>query len=558
MRSIRALLSAAIVLSLFSLTGLIAHAQPAPSETPTIRVTSRLVFLDVTVLDKNGNPVVTGLTKDDFTITEDKKPQRIFSFEAPETHVVDANSTDDNPAGKAPVTIFVLDLLNSNFDDFAYIRSMVRKYLLPQPEQLNSPAELMVLGNESLEMVQGYTRSKADLLYALDHVPPALPYKKMNKGNANGFVYERFLQSIDTLQQIALQNKGVPGRKNVIWIGHGGPNISTTNVTSSIEDLNRYLHNTTNQLVDSRISLFVIYPGLNANAPAVNISQVKADADFGNEDPFSGDINFGVFVNETGGSLFYNRNDVNNEIRQSMALGSEYYTLTYQPPQGEADGRLRRIRVSLRNPDLRVVTKAGYFAPEKNDNVGPRQQIMVNMTEAARSTLPFKSLEVTIEDLVRHPDTGTAEFTVRLAAQKLDWQSTEDGKSRVQLSLAAASLGGRRELLASKLEGVTATASNQDSTRLAKTVTRVPMTIRIPRKTKSLRVVLQTAANGRIGTAELDRKTIDNAPEEPTPEPKLLSRAPAPELKLLPRPQTQPHTQPQTQPEPAPIDPPRP
>ena len=241
-----------------------------------------------------------------------------------------------------------------------------------------------------------------------------------------------------------------------------------------------------------------------------------------------------------------------------MALGSEYYTLTYQPPQGEADGRLRRIRVSLRNPDLRVVTKAGYFAPEKNDNVGPRQQIMVNMTEAARSTLPFKSLEVTIEDLVRHPDTGTAEFTVRLAAQKLDWQSTEDGKSRVQLSLAAASLGGRRELLASKLEGVTATASNQDSTRLAKTVTRVPMTIRIPRKTKSLRVVLQTAANGRIGTAELDRKTIDNAPEEPTPEPKLLSRAPAPELKLLPRPQTQPHTQPQTQPEPAPIDPPRP
>ena len=142
----------------------------------------------------------------------------------------------------------------------------------------------------------------------------------MNDGNANGFLYERFLQSIDALQQIALQNKGAPGRKNIVWVGHGGPNISTTVVTSSIEDLNRYLHNTTNMLVDSRISLFVIYPGLNPNASGFTISQIKAGADFGDEDPFSGDINFGVFVNETGGSLFYNRNDVNNEIRQSMCL----------------------------------------------------------------------------------------------------------------------------------------------------------------------------------------------------------------------------------------------
>jgi hypothetical protein len=52
--------------------------QVSQSSTPTFQVTSRLVFLDVTVLDKKGQPVVTGLTKDDFKITEDKKPQRIF------------------------------------------------------------------------------------------------------------------------------------------------------------------------------------------------------------------------------------------------------------------------------------------------------------------------------------------------------------------------------------------------------------------------------------------------------------------------------------------------
>jgi hypothetical protein len=49
---------------------------------------------------------------------------------------------------------------------------------------------------------------------------------------------------------------------------------------------------------------------------------------FGDDEPFSGDINFGLFVNETGGKLFYNRNDIGNEIRRSEQLGSEYYTLT--------------------------------------------------------------------------------------------------------------------------------------------------------------------------------------------------------------------------------------
>ena len=124
--------------------------------------------------------MVNGLTKDDFTITEERKPQKIFSFEAPDAHVADFNAADDNPAGKAPLTILVLDLLNSRFEDFAYIRYSMRKYLTAQPSRLSSPAELMVLGNESLEMVQGYTRNKEDLLYALDHVPAALPYKMMN------------------------------------------------------------------------------------------------------------------------------------------------------------------------------------------------------------------------------------------------------------------------------------------------------------------------------------------------------------------------------------------
>jgi VWFA-related protein len=509
-----------------------------PSNVPTIQVTSRLVFLDVTVLDKEGNPVVKGLSKDDFTITENKKPQRIFSFEAPQVHTMGAAAEDDNPDGEAPVTIFVLDLLNSQFVDFAFIRYSVRKYLDAQPPQLSSPAEMMVIGNNSLEVVQGYTRSKEDLLFALDHIPATLPYKMMNGAFLNSyFVLERFAQSIDALQQIALQSQGVPGRKNVLWVGQGGPNLPRLSLTrESVERVRPYLHQTANMLVDARISLFVLYPGkkvFGMGDPAagarsdelggITSSQRYANLDFGNSDPFAGDVNFGVFVNETGGKLFFN-NDVDAEIRRSQLLGSEYYTLTYQPHDGDADGKFRRVRVILRDRNLKVITKTGYFASAKGAQVDPRHQMMVNLSHAARSDVPFTALDVKIAAVVRHPDSRTAELTVVLNGRNLDWQASVDGKSTAQLTLAAASLTEFKNILSSRVENLTLSRPTEDRTPPGQQISRLTLTIPIPRKTRSIRVVVGTEKGGRIGGADLDRKAIDAAPETPTPNAQLLHR----------------------------------
>ena len=495
--------------------------QPGPPSVPTIQVTSRLVFLDVTVLDKEGNPVVSGLSKDDFTITENKKPQRIFSFEAPQRHTMRPAAGDDNPDGEAPVTIFVLDLLNSQFEDFAFIRYSVRKYLAALPPQLSSPAEMMVIGNDSLELVQGYTRNKEDLLFALDHIPATLPYKIMN----GSFFWERLGQSIDALQQIALQNQGVPGRKNVVWVGHGGPSVNTIGLPGRwVERIRRYVHETTNMLVDARVSLFVIYPGLKVQDREISISAMDADADIGNSDPFAGDVNFGVFVNETGGKLFFNRNDVDAEIRRSQLLGSEYYTLTYQPHDGNEDGKFRRIRVTLRDRNLQVITKAGYFAPAKGAQVDPRQQMMIDISQAARSTVPFAALDVKVAGVVRHPDTRTAEITVVIRGKNLNWQGNDDGRSTAKLTLAAVSLTERKDMLASRTENVTLSRATEDRTPPGQEFARLRLTIPVPRKTRSVRVVVETEGGGRIGGADLDRKTIDAAPEAPTPNAQLLHR----------------------------------
>lgn len=522
MRLPRPLLFAVILLMANSGQDLIAQDQQPPSGTPTFRLNSSLVFLDVTVLDKQGRPVVTGLTEDDFTITEDSKPQRIFSFEAPAVHVLSASAADNNPGGKAPVNIIVLDLLNSDFQDFSYIRYEVQHFLMGQPARLASPAELMVISNQSLEMLQGYTRSRADLLNAVDQLPAIIPYKKM----APSFYWERFGQSVDALQQIALQNKGVPGRKNIIWVGHGGPNIilETPDLTGPVvEELKQYVHDTTNMLVNARISLFVIYPGLKVNRGGFSLSEGDSDVDLGDNDPFSGDINFGVFVNETGGRLFFNRNDVDMEIKHSEEIGANYYTLTYQPHDENAapDGKFRRIRVTLRNPSLRAVTKAGYFAPDKNHPLDPRQKTLVNLDEAAGSTIPFTALGVNVSGIVRHPDTRTASLTVQLRSKNLSWLPADNGRNIADLAVAAVSLNGDDNILASRIQNLTLSADTQHAATLPEIASHFTINIPIPNKTRTVRVVIDNVDGGRMGSVDLPRKEIDAAPAAPTPEPQL-------------------------------------
>jgi hypothetical protein len=45
-----------------------------------------------------------------------------------------------------------------------------------------------------------------------------------------------------------------------------------------------------------------------------------------------------------------------------------------------------------------------------------------------------------------------------------------------------------------------------------------------PRSTKDVRIVMQTVKGGRLGSVDVDRKTIDASPESPTPEPTLIVR----------------------------------
>jgi VWFA-related protein len=515
----------AMIMSVIVCAWSAAQGQQASSSAPSFQVTSNLVYLDVTVLDKKGNPVVTGLTKDDFIITEDKQPRPIFSFEPPAPLVLRADepgqNADEDGSTNAPATILLLDRLNSKFEDYAFLRQSLRKYLTAQPDRLPAPVELMLLDNQSLELIQGYTRNTADLIDALDQVPRALPYKL-----GAGWALERLAESIEALQQIAMQNKTVPGRKNLVWLGYGGPSyIQLPGDPNNPKDTRFFVHDTTNMLVDSRVTLYLLFPGIKAQNPTnfARTSSLFALHKIGEDDPFTGDINFGLFVNGTGGKLFA-LNNVDGEISRAQDLGSHCYTLTYRPQGEYSYGQFRRIRVSVRNPDLRVVTKTGYYAPDNESPQDPRRKSMVELSEAAQSTVPFDNLKLSIVRVVRHPDNGTAEITLLLQSSHLDWEDSGPGQSSAPVELGIVSLDRTREILASYRQKFTIYSNTQDGARLAKSATLLTMTVKVPQPTRTLRAVVTSAGSGQLGTAELDRRGLDAAPEQPSPTPGLLRR----------------------------------
>jgi hypothetical protein len=67
-------------------------------------------------------------------------------------------------------------------------------------------------------------------------------------------------------------------------------------------------------------------------------------------------------------------------------------------------------------------------------------------------------------------------------------------------------------------------SNTQDEARLAKSATLLTLTVKVPQPTRSSRAVALSADNGPLGTAELDRRGLDAAPEEPSPTPALLRR----------------------------------
>ena len=94
-------LASSVALVALALSALPSSGAPQQPPTPVFAAGVDLVRLDVVVLDEDGRPV-TGLSRDDFVVEEEGRPQAIGSFEAVVVRGGRPTTLDEPPVSPDP------------------------------------------------------------------------------------------------------------------------------------------------------------------------------------------------------------------------------------------------------------------------------------------------------------------------------------------------------------------------------------------------------------------------------------------------------------------------
>lgn len=145
---------------------------------PTIRVTTHMVLVDVVVTDKQGK-AIAGLKPEDFTVEENGKPQKIASLTTPADTIpapgqplppgIYSNKPQNRSTG-SPITVMLLDALNTEFSDQAYARGQMLAFVKNNFKPSDRMAVFTLTG--SLNVLQDFTSDPQTLFTALQNYKP--------------------------------------------------------------------------------------------------------------------------------------------------------------------------------------------------------------------------------------------------------------------------------------------------------------------------------------------------------------------------------------------------
>jgi len=306
------------------------------ADNPTYRSTATTVSVDVSVMDDHNHFIPT-LTKDKFRVLEDGVPQEIVNF----------------GQGEAPMTICMVIEFSGRFQRYwsqGWRETLMASYGFLQTLK---PDDAVAVAEYDLRttILSDFSTDKRNAEQAMAQL--RIP------GFSESNVF-------DALTDMADRMSGIEGRKAILLIGTGLDTFSKLTFDKARKSLQ-----------ESGVPIYTI--------STLQIARMMADARGGGAemDFLQADNEMRTFSKETGGLSFFPRftGEYPDIFRQIEASLREQYALTYHPTNVAKDGKFRRIKVELINPDnnmpLRIenekhkpikyviLAKAGYKAPRE-------------------------------------------------------------------------------------------------------------------------------------------------------------------------------------------------
>ena len=490
-------------------------SQPLQAQQPgtyTLQVNTQAVVLDIVVTDKKGK-TVTGLSREDFNIFEDKAPQAIKSFEAPSARAplagpIDSTQQLDKDAPNASVMILVLDEINTKFEDEVFAKYSLKKYLDTMGDTLPEPMLLVAVNMSHFIMLHDYTTSKKELLAAIDHHVSSYPWRQQG----GDWKAEQFNAAVASVMEIAQATGGHPGHKGLIWVGRGFPSFDPVTLTP---DMNAALQTTieicTNALRDARVVMYTLDP-----AGVTNGATPEDEEGFYEGDPFGGQIDFNAIARETGGESFFGRNDVDKLIGASARDSANFYTLSYNPkrPDGETKP-FHNIRVVMRDPSLHAATRQGYYTRPASETVGAvthgdklSSRELFDLTVAGQSTMVYDAVPMTVTRVA-----ASDQFTVTVDANAVPWEPSGAGRLKGNITLLVECFDKKGKQVSQRGEEKTVEIAADPSGAPGVASVSMPTSVATKAPAARLRFVVRLD-NGKIGAANVflvDEKTLVDA-----------------------------------------------
>jgi VWFA-related protein len=284
-----------------------------PAERSQIAVQVSAVSLFATVRDKKGD-LVPNLTKDDFRVYEDGRPQQIALF-------------SDRVAG--PLTVgLLLDTSRSE------------RKLLSDEQDMASRFVHEVLGGGDMAAIIGFD-SEVTLLTDLTENPSILEHA-IHKTEIQPPQKDASTAFYDAIYLACHELRDQAGRKILLIVSDAEDSGSHVTMREAIEAVQR-----------ANSVIYVL---------RIADPQFSTGYGFGSR----GDIVAQIIARETGGRMFDIRTQENldNALRQiSIELRSQYM-VGYYPTNTKHNGAFRKVRVDVKMPNVSAFTRRGYFAPK--------------------------------------------------------------------------------------------------------------------------------------------------------------------------------------------------